>query len=167
MFIPTIIMAVLALVIAFLAYQKGGTPHLVVGLKDAGNMLLQIVPLLIFSFIMAGMIPLLISPEVISRSVGVASGFRGILIGTVVGGLLPGGPFVLLPMMAGLLRVGASVGTMVAMLFGWELLAFSRFPLDVGILGWKFTLIRFACGFFFPPIAGLIANLLFSRVNVT
>jgi anti-sigma-K factor RskA len=44
MLIPTIIMAVLALVIAFLAYQKGGTPQLIVGLKGGGNLLLQIVP---------------------------------------------------------------------------------------------------------------------------
>jgi uncharacterized membrane protein YraQ (UPF0718 family) len=167
MLIPTIIMAVLALVFAFLAYQKGGTPQLIVGLKGGGNLLLQIVPLLIFSFIIAGIIPLLVPQEAISRWVGAESGWRGILTGTVVGGLLPGGPYVCLPLMAGLLRVGASVGTMVAMLFGWELLAFTRLPLEVGILGWKFTLIRFACGFFFPPIAGLIANLLFSRVSLT
>ncbi len=166
MLIPTIIMGVLAIVFIFLAYQRGGTPQLIVGLKGAGNMLLQIVPLLIFSFIIAGIIPLLVPKEAISRWVGVESGWRGILIGTVVGGLLPGGPYVCLPMMAGLLRIGASVGTMVAMLFGWELLAFTRLPLEVGILGWKFTLIRFACGFFFPPIAGLIANKLFSGVSV-
>ncbi|MFH0768423.1 MAG: permease [Chloroflexota bacterium] len=167
MLIPTIIMAVLAIVFILFTYQKGGTPLLTVGFKDAGNMLLQIVPLLIFSFIIAGIIPLLIPRETISRWVGVESGWRGLLMGTVVGGLLPGGPYICLPMIAGLLRVGASVGTMVAMLFGWELLAFTRLPLEVGILGWKFTLIRFACGFFFPPIAGLIANSLFSRVDVT
>ena len=167
MLIPTIIMGVLAAVFVFLAYQKGGTPYLTVGLKSAGNMLLQIVPLLLFAFLIAGIIPLLGSPEAISRWVGAESGFRGILIGTIVGGLLPGGPVVSLPLIAGLLRVGASVGTMVAMLFGWELLAFTRVPMEVGILGWKFTLIRFACGFFFPPIAGLIANALFSRVHVT
>ncbi len=112
------------------------------------------------------MIQFLVPTEMISRWVGAESGFRGILIGTVVGGLLPGGPYVCLPMVAGLLRIGASVGTMVAMLFGWELLAFTRLPLEVGILGWKFTLIRFACGFFFPPIAGLIANRFFSSVNI-
>lgn len=166
MLIPTIIMAVLALVLAFLTYQKGGTPQLIVGLKDGGNMLLQIAPLLIFSFIIAGMIQHLIPTEIISKWVGAESGWRGIFTGTVVGGLLPGGPYVLMPMVAGLLRIGAGVGTMVAMLFGWELLAFTRLPLEVGILGWKFTLIRLACGFFFPPIAGLIANLLFSRVSL-
>jgi len=44
----------------------------------------------------------------------------------------------------------------------WSLWAFSRLPMEVGILGWKFTLIRVASTFFFPPIAGLIAQILFS-----
>jgi len=166
MLIPTIIVGVLAIVFVFLGYQKGGGEH-ILGLKAAGNMLIQMVPILIFSFIIAGIIPFLVPHEAISRWVGAESGWRGILIGTVVGGVLPGGPFVSLPMAAGLLRVGASVGTMVALLTGWSLLAFSRFPMEIGILGWKFTLIRFACTFFFPPIAGFIANRLFSGVSIT
>ena len=68
-----------------------------------------------------------------------------------------------LPIVAGLLRSGASAGTMVAFLTGWSLWAVSRLPMEVGgILGWKFTLIRIASTFFFPPIAGLIAQALFT-----
>jgi len=158
-------MGVLAVVFILLACQKGEGIH-IVGLKAASNMLLQVAPLLIFAFIVAGIIPLLIPQEAISRWVGTGSGLRGVLIGTAVGGFLPGGPFVSLPMAAGLLRVGAGVGTMVALLTGWSLLAFSRLPLEIGIMGWKFTLIRLACTFFFPPIAGLIANKLFSGVDL-
>ena len=108
------------------------------------------------------MIQVLISAEMISKWVGAESGFRGILIGTAVGSLMPGGPYTCLPLAAGLLRVGAGIGTMVALITAWSLLAFVRLPLDVGIMGWKFTLIRLACVFFFPPIAGLIANKFFS-----
>ena len=166
MLIPTIVMGVLAIVFIFLAYQRGGTPHLIGGLKGAGNMLIQVVPLLICALIIAGMIPLLVPQGAISRWIGAESGMRGILIGTVVGGFLPGGPYVSLPMAAGLLRMGAGIGTMVALLTGWSLLAFSRMPMEIGIMGWKFTLIRLTCSFFFPPIAGLIANRLFSNVSV-
>jgi len=56
---------------------------------------------------------------------------------------------------------------MVAFLTGWSLWAVTRMPVEIGIMGWKFTLIRLACTFFFPPIAGLIANSLFSDVSVT
>ena len=164
MLIPTIVMGLLAIILVFLSYQKG--VH-IQGLKVSGNMLIQIIPLLVLAFIVAGMVQVLIPHEIISRWVGTESGFRGILIGTVLGGLAPGGPYVSLPIAAGLLRTGASVGTMVAFLTGWSLLAFSRMPLEIGIMGWKFTLIRLACTFFFPPIAGLIANTLFLRTNLT
>jgi len=165
MLIPTIVMGVLAIVFIFLAFQKGEGLH-ILGLKAAGTMLIQMAPLLIFAFIIAGMIPLLVPKETISGWIGAESGLRGILIGTIVGGFMPGGPYVSLPLAAGLLRAGASVGTMVALITGWSLLAFSRLPLEVGIIGWKFTLIRLGCTFFFPPIAGLIANKLFSDVSI-
>ncbi len=165
MLIPTIIMGVIALVLLFIGYQKGGGEH-ILGLKSAGNLLLQIIPLLVFAFIVAGMIQVLVPASMVSKWVGAESGFRGVLIGSVIGGFMPGGPFVSLPIAAGLLRVGASVGTMVALLTGWSLLAVARLPMEVGVMGWKFTLIRLACTFFFPPIAGLIANLFFSRTSV-
>ncbi len=165
MLIPTIIMGVIAVALLYIAYQRGGGEH-VVGLKSAGNLLVQILPLLIFAFIVAGMMQVLIPRELIAKWVGVESGLRGILIGSVLGGLMPGGPMTSLPVAAGLLRVGASTGTMVAFLTGWSLLAFTRVPMEIGIMGWKFALIRLACVFFFPPIAGLIANKLFSSVEV-
>ena len=165
MLIPTIIMGVIAIVLTFIAYNKGGGEH-ILGLESAGNMLLQIVPLLIFAFIIAGMIQVLIPTEIISRWVGAESGFRGLLIGSALGGLTPGGPYVSLPIAAGLLRTGASIGTMVAFLTGWSLWAITRLPLEIGLMGWKFTLVRLACVFFFPPIAGLIANKFFSGINV-
>ena len=165
MLIPTIIMGVIAVALLFIGYQKGGGEH-ILGLKSAGNLLLQVTPLLIFAFIIAGMVQHIVPTEMISQWLGAESGFRGILIGTAMGGFMPGGPYVSLPIAAGLLRVGASVGTMVAFITSWSLWAVSRIPLEIGILGWKFWLIRLACTFFFPPIAGLIANLFFSRISV-
>ena len=165
MLIPTIIMGIVAVVLLFIGYQKGGGEH-ILGLRTAGSLLIQITPLLIFAFILAGMIQALIPTEMISRWLGVESGFRGILIGTVLGGLTPGGPYVSMPIAAGLMRAGAGIGTMVAFITAWSLLAIVRLPIEVGLMGWKFTLIRMACTFFFPPIAGLIANKLFSGTSV-
>ena len=165
MLIPTIIMGVIAVVLLFIGYQKGGGEH-IQGLKMSWSMLIQIIPLLFFAFIIAGMIQVLIPDEIISRWVGAESGLRGILIGTVIGGFAPGGPYISLPIAAGLVRAGASIGTMVAFLTGWSLWAVSRLPMEVGIIGWRFTLIRLACTFFFPPVAGLIANTFFSRISV-
>jgi uncharacterized membrane protein YraQ (UPF0718 family) len=166
MLIPTIVMGVIAVALLVIGYLRGGGEH-IIGLKSGGILLVQILPLLIFAFIIAGMVPILMPTELISRWIGAESGIRGILIGTVVGGLMPGGPYVCLPIAAGLLQVGASVGTMVAFITAWSLWAVSRLPLDIAILGWQFTLIRLACTFFFPPIAGLIANAIFPNVRLT
>jgi uncharacterized membrane protein YraQ (UPF0718 family) len=160
MLIATFIMGLIAIILVFIGYYKGGGEH-VLGLKAAMNMTVQILPLVIFAFIVAGMVQVLVPHEFLSKWVGRESGIRGILIGTVAGGLAPGGPYVSLPLAAGLLRSGASIGTMVAFLTGWSLWAVSRLPIEVSIMGWRFTLIRIVSTFFFPPIAGLIANRLF------
>ena len=161
MLFPTIIMAVLAISLIFIGYSKGQDQHLK-GLKSALNMTVQILPLLVFAFIVAGMIQVLLPKELLSQWIGEESGLRGILIGSVAGGLTPGGPYVSLPIVAGLLKAGAGVGIMVAYVTAWSLWAVARLPMDIGILGWKFSFIRLACTFFFPPLAGLIAQTFFT-----
>ena len=165
MLIPIIIMGVLAIVLVWLGYNKGGGEH-VVGLQSAWKMTWQVLPLLLFAFIVAGMVQVLIPQEVLTKWVGTESGFKGIMIGALAGGLAPGGPYVSLPIVAGMIKSGAGIGTMVAFLTGWSLWAFNRLPMEIGILGWKFTLIRFVAIVIFPPIAGLIAQLLFVNVKV-
>jgi uncharacterized membrane protein YraQ (UPF0718 family) len=160
MLIPTAIMGALAITLLLVGYYRGEGQHMV-GVKSALTMIVEMLPLLVFAFIVAGMVQVLLPRELLSQWVGVESGMRGIIIGTVAGALSPGGPFVNLPLAAGLLRAGVSVGTMVAFLTGWSLWAIARLPMEVGILGWKFTFIRVASTFFFPPIAGLVAQSLF------
>ncbi|RQV94791.1 MAG: permease [Calditrichaeota bacterium] len=165
MLIPTIIMGVLALALLIIGYSRGNNDH-ITGLKSAMNMTVEILPLLIFAFIVAGMIQMLIPHEMLSKWVGTESGWRGILFGSLAGGLAPGGPYVSLPLAAALLKSGAGAGTMVAFLTGWSLWAFNRLPMEIGILGWKFAVIRLAAVFIFPPIAGLIAHLFFSNAKL-
>jgi uncharacterized membrane protein YraQ (UPF0718 family) len=160
MIIPTIIMGAFAVVLVLVGYFKGQGQH-ISGIKSAVNMIVSILPLLAFAFIVAGMVKELLPQDIIAKWVGAESGIRGIFIGTIAGAFSPGGPYVSLPVVAGLLQAGAGVGTMVAFLTGWSLWAVSRLPMEVGILGWKFTLIRLASTFFFPPIAGLIAHIFF------
>ena len=161
MVIATAIMGLLAVLLVFIGYYRGEGEH-ILGLKSAMNMTIQILPIVILAFIVAGMVQMLVPQELLSKWIGKESGMRGIFIGTLAGALAPGNPYVNLPIAAGLLRSGASMGAMVAFLTGWSLWSFARLPLEVGIMGWKFTLVRLASTFFFPPIAGLIANRLFT-----
>lgn len=162
MLIPTIVVGLIAIILLFIGYYKGEAQH-IEGIRSAWNMLVPILPLLVFAFIVAGMLQVLIPREIVSNWLGPESGMRGIFVGAGAGALMHGGPYVVMPVAAGFLRAGAGVGTIVAFITGWSLWAISRLPIELGILGWKFWLIRIAATFFFPPIAGLIAQTFFGK----
>ena len=164
MLVPSIIMGLLACILLYIGYSRGHGEH-IAGLQITYNLLIQISPMLIFAFVVAGMVQVMLPRELVSKWVGVESGIRGIMIGSIAGSLTPGGPYINLPIAAALLKSGASIGTMVAFLTGWSLWAVARLPMEFGILGWKFTLIRLVSVIIFPPIAGLIAQVLFSGVK--
>ncbi len=165
MLVPSIIMGVIAVVLLIIGYQRGHQEH-ITGLQSAFTMTWQILPMLIFAFIIAGMVQVLIPKESLSQWVGAESGMRGIFIGAIAGAFTPGGPYVSLPIVAGLLNAGAGIGTMVAFMTGWSLWAVGRIPMELGILGWKFTVIRLVSTLIFPPLAGILANLLFSNARL-
>jgi len=163
--IPTLVMAVLAVILVLIGYLRGTGQH-VQGLRGALQMTLAVLPLLACAMVVAGMVQVLVPKEPLARWIGAESGMRGILLGTVAGAIAPGGPYVSLPIVAGLLQAGAGIGTTVAFLTGWSLWAVGRLPMEIGLLGWKFTAIRLACTFFFPPIAGWIAQAFFGHSRV-
>ncbi|MBU0741481.1 permease [bacterium] len=162
MLASTIVMGVLAAGLLIFGYARG-QGEATAGLRTGLIMVAQIIPLLLFAFVIAGMVQVLVPQQAISRWVGESSGLRGILIGSLAGGLAPGGPYMSLPIAAGLVKSGAGMGTMVAFLTGWSLWAFGRLPMEVGILGWKLTAVRLTSTLIFPPLAGMIANFFFGQ----
>jgi uncharacterized membrane protein YraQ (UPF0718 family) len=162
MLIPTLVMTALAVVLVVVGYNRGHGEHLL-GLKAMVKMTWEVLPLLLSAFLVAAMVQVLVPREWLAHWIGAQSGLRGVLLGAVLGACAPGGPYVNLPLVAALLRAGAGVGTGVAFLTGWLLWSFSRLPMEVGLLGWRFTLIRLASTAIFPPLAGLIACLLSGR----
>ena len=161
MLIPTIVLGLLAVALVVLGRVRGAGEE-IAGLRMAWEMTLQVLPLLVFAFVVAGMVQVLIPQALMSRWVGQGSGWRGIVVGAAAGAIAPGGPYVSLPIVAALMRAGASVGTLVAFVTGWSLWSVSRLPLEIGILGWKLTVIRLASTLIFPPLAGLIAQTFFA-----
>lgn len=166
MLIPTVIMAVIAVVLFIVATVNGGGKNLD-GIKIAGRTLLEILPLLIFAFIIGGMVQTLLPKDLLSQWVGTESGFRGIIIGTLAGSITPGGPYVSFPMAAALMQSGAGIGTIVAFISSWSLIAVARLPMEVGILGWRFAIVRLISVIIFPPISGLFANLVTKAFSQT
>ena len=133
------------------------------GVKHGFGFLYKIIPILLMAFVIVGMIQVLIPKEVILKWVGEGAGLKGIFLGTAAGVLTPGGPFVCFPIAASIYQSGAGVGTIVAYVAAWGLLSLTRFPFEVTFLGVKFVLIRVAATVILPPVAGIIAQTLFSK----
>ena len=158
----TIAMGVIAAALTLIVYLKGET-QCVQGLKIGGSTMLGVLPLLIFAFIIAGMIQVLIPRPLISRWLGEEAGLKGIMIGCLAGGLTPGGPYVSFPIVASIYQAGAGIGTVVAYVTAWSLWAVPRLPFEIGLIGTRLTLFRFISTLVFPPLAGIIAQTFFSR----
>lgn len=163
MIVPTLILGLVAAGLLIYGYGNGVHEQ---GIKNAFAMTLQILPLLFFSFIIAGMVQVLVDTEALLVWVGPESGMKGILLGTVAGAVTPGGPFVSLPIVAGFIHSGAGIGTMVAFITSWSLWAVMRLPMEIGILGWEFTVVRLASSALLPIVAGFVAKIFFSWVRI-
>jgi uncharacterized protein len=59
MLIPTLILGILALVLLGIGYFKGQGQH-ISGMKSALTMTIEVLPLLVFAFIVAGMVQVLL-----------------------------------------------------------------------------------------------------------
>lgn len=160
--VGTWMLILLAAAMMAVTATRGREPFMT-GLEAGGRTLLQFAPLLIAIFITIGFAEVLIPRELFARWLGSGSGLRGILVGSALGFITPGGPYVSFPLAATLLETGASIGSLVAYITSWGLLSFSRIPMELAIVGPRVTLARLASCLLLPPLAGFIASLIFER----
>lgn len=158
----TIIMIALAVILTIVAYFRGGV-HLL-GLKLGAKTIWDNLLLLLASFAVAGLARVLIPKELISQWLGAQAGFKGILLGCITGGIVPGSPYSVFPIVASFYEAGAGIGTIVGFVTAWSLWSVSRLPLEMSIIGPKVALARYLSTLIFPPLAGFIAQLFSSRI---
>jgi len=160
MLLVLLLFAALATAVAF---RKGVARQ---GLTESAKLVLQMGPVLLVAFVLAGMVSVLISPDTIGEWLGREAGFRGLLVGTLAGALTPAGPFVAFPLLAVLLKGGASVGAVTAYLTSWALLGVHRVAaLEIPILGWRFALVRYLASLAAPVFIGFLAQLLSTKLH--
>jgi uncharacterized membrane protein YraQ (UPF0718 family) len=107
---------------------------------------ITMMPNLMAGCLVGAFIALLLPREVVNRWVGSEAGFTGIVIATVAGAILPGGPFTIYPIAGTLAVMGADFGAIVALIVSWSLIGYSRalvwelpfFGID--FVGWRMLL---------------------------
>ena len=130
------------------------------GIKLAGTTLWKNLVLILAGFLISGLIQVLVPRELITAWLGDSAGIKAILIGCVTGGIVPGAPYVVFPIVAGLYKTGASIGAVVGFVTAWSLWSVSRLPVEMALINPKVALIRYGITFIVPPLAGLLANTL-------
>jgi ABC-type amino acid transport system permease subunit len=88
----TLVLAVATAILLLVAFRQGRDVPLS-GLQAGGRTLWRNLPLLLLGFAVAGLVQVLLPRELISRWLGAEAGAKGILIGCVAGGLVPGAPY--------------------------------------------------------------------------
>ena len=154
----TIIMAITFVILFGVVWYSKGLGAAGEGLKQGGIMLKKTWLLIIIAFGVAGLIQILVPKELVSQYLGTSAGYKGILIAWLIGSILPGAPYVILPLSASLLALGAGIGPVVTMVLAGSLIGVTRIPYEIAFIGWQFTLIRVIGGFLLPPVAGSIVT---------
>jgi uncharacterized membrane protein YraQ (UPF0718 family) len=156
----TIILGLLAIGTLVYAWRRGDGSHRR-GIELGWKTLKRTLPLLVVAFIIAGYVNALAPQEWVRSWIGPNSGWPGLLIGTGAGMLLPGGPYVVFPLIAALYEAGAGLGPTLAMITSWSALALLTVSFELPFLGWRFSVIRVGLGLLIPPLVGLVGRLLF------
>lgn len=159
-----LVMVAVLVVLLAIAYHRD--PHLVFdAAKAGGGLFFKIFPMLVLAFFVAGLVEVLLPRDLLLGWVGKESGLRGLFVGTVLGAITPGGPFIHFPIVASLFRAGADVGPLVAYVSAWALIGINRVIIyEIPLLGPEITFVRLGCSFMFPPLIGFLARVVLHRL---
>ena len=156
-----LLLIALALGAFALAAQRGGLAAGRRALRDTGDSVIRVLPLILVAIPMAAFLSQLIPPQLAAAWLGPESGMRGVLVATGVGGFIPGGPFVSFPLVLTFIKAGAGTAQMVALITAWAVFGIRRvLAWELPVLGPRFVAIRLISGAALPVLAGAMAELL-------
>ncbi|MFC2015296.1 permease, partial [Chloroflexota bacterium] len=139
-----LLLSVLVLIALGTAFVTGGWQLAMDGLKQTGRLINTVWLRLLLGFTLGGLIRVVIPHALIAKWLGHTSGLKGILIGSYLGIIIPGGPYVFLPIIASIYSAGAGVGPVIALLVGRSLLSINMLVVwHIPFLGAEIPLARY------------------------
>lgn len=126
-------------------------------LKSGGSILISVVLLIAAVMGLVGLVQVWISRDAVARLLGDDSGPQALIIAAVCGTLLIGPPYIIFPLLMTIRQQGArwAVVTIVLAAYAVKL---PMIPLEVGFLGWPFSLGRSCLTLLFAIPTGLIVE---------
>ena len=144
---------------AWVAARKGPTALRRAGIFALGQASALVIRLPL-ALLAAAFLSQIIPTEHVASVLGPQSGPWGIVIASLIGGIMPGGPMTSFPLALVVFQAGAGPAQTVALLAGWSVFALHRVrAYEAPMMGWRFSALRLAACFFLPPLTGLLATL--------
>lgn len=113
-------------VLSFICYYTGGWSLISEAFLAGFGEIARALPLLVAAFVIAGLMQVLITQEVVKKWLGQEAGLKGVLLGWLAGSVIPGGPFVYYPVALSLLHSKVGIGTILAFILGKQLSSLER-----------------------------------------
>ncbi|MEA2928420.1 MAG: hypothetical protein QOG38_848 [Hyphomicrobiales bacterium] len=155
------VIAALAISAGVVVYLRDGQERFLAILLEDVGLFGTMLPRILAGCLMGAFVTLLLPREAVARWVGADSGITGILIATVVGAILPGGPFTIYPVAGALLIAGADAGAACAFVISWTLLGYARAIVwELPFFGVDFVTWRILFSLPLPILAGLAARII-------
>ncbi|HET6282268.1 MAG TPA: permease [Polyangia bacterium] len=121
---------------------------------------------LLLGFLLAGLVDVLIPADALVRWLGSERPMRGIAVGWVVGLAIPGGPYLLFPIVANLFGKGVAAGPLIALVSAKTLISPIRMlTYEAPLLGWPLTLARLLPALAVPPLLGLVGQWIYDALR--
>jgi len=131
----------------------------------SGRIFVGIVPMALLA---AGFLTPLVPGDFVARWLGDSAGMTAIMVGTLAGWCLPVPPIIFYPIVAVLLKTGAGMPALTALICAWSVFGIHRTMLmELPLMGRYFVSLRVMCSIAFPPVAGLIAILVSRQLGVS
>ncbi len=109
--------------------------------------------LIVLAFVIVGFVTVLSPEKLIQTWIGPNSSWRGIMLAEVLGMLLPGGPYVVFPLIAILSEAGAGIAPVITLITSWSTQSLLTISFELPLMGWRFTLIRWGLSLGIPLLA--------------
>ena len=155
----SVIISVIAVLLLALSAFKSRQKTLL-ALKIAGKTAAGILPFLLIIIVVIGFLLTFVPAHVIASLIGARAGFWGVLIASLIGSILLIPHFVAAPLAASLLHQGAGIPAIAAFVTTLVMVGIVTMPMEIELMGRKFTIWRNILSFGFALLIALIMGVL-------
>ena len=129
------------------------------GLRIAVKSFVKMMPYVIIIILLIGVMQGFLSKETITQYLGKSSGFGGVMLAGIAGAILYIPSLVSFPLVASLIKSGASTMVAAAFITTLTMVGFITLPLEIKVLGKKLAILRNLFSFIIALIIAVIMGM--------